>query len=361
MEFESSQTYPREMNRNDYTEKEKSFHERPAMQTMVEDSAKHDERALAAHAEQRVAEQDAATELLKKMYVDAEKNLGLKNTEREARALVQRQTHASSHEHTIRTHEALRTSELGGGVNRTEFVELKDDGSIVFKPISGENFVSERMNANIEAGTYYKRERAAYIVSEYFGFKLVPPTVIREIDGETGSAQEFIHDAKPAYELLDRDRDSLFEKINFVGKHTDRKYTDALATLYIFDHLIWNFDRHMGNFLLKDGSIHAIDNGFAFNRRGDKDHLAWRAHRLGFYYDKKAPADIVSRFQEFVSRPESEDDLRSQMEGLLSVEEIDALIYRAKEMAKRFSESATVPETALLLDGEWDIRFNKKL
>lgn len=337
--------------------------------------------------EQRSADQKEAAELLKKMYGTASNEpnareeelssdpngwmrelrdeLKLKEAERqaqaklEARTLTERQTSTSPHEQVIRTHEALQTSELGGGVNKTEFVQLKDDGSIVFKPISGETRVGDNINAHIEAGTYYKRERAAYLVSEYFGLNLVPPTVIRELHGETGSAQEFIPNAKLAYEVLGRDRFSMLEKINIVGKRRDNKYKNALNKLFVFDHLIWNFDRHLSNFLLKDGEIHAIDNGFAFNKIGDNDHLRWSAHVSGFYYDKEVPADVAARLQEFVSRPEAEEELRLQMEGLLSDEEIDALVYRAKEIAKKALKDPLVSSSEdMLTTGEWNIKFN---
>jgi hypothetical protein len=281
----------------------------------------------------------------------------------EAQSLVERQTTISSHEQIIRTHEALQASDLGGGVNRVEFVELKDDGSVIFKPIDGEVPIGKKTNAHIEVGTYYKRERAAYLVSEYFGFHLVPPTIIRELNGEIGSAQEFIPDAKPAYELLKRDRSSLLEKLNVVGKRRDKKYIDALNRLFIFDHLIWSLDRHPGNFLLKEGNIHAIDNGLAFNKKGDEEYLKWRAHMPGFQYTKVAPADIVARLQEFASRPEQEEDIRSQMEGLLSAEEIDALVYRAKEIAKKVSENAVIyddlSDRNRAAGGKLDIKFNK--
>lgn len=276
---------------------------------------------------------------------------------REAASLVERQTTTSPQETVIRSRESLSSSELKGGVNRTEFVQLKDDGSVVFKPIAGETGLGYM---NLEPGTYYKRERAAYAVSEFFGFELVPPTVIRELNGELGSAQEFIPGAKPAYDLfLGRDRSSAWEKVNLVGKYYDWKYEAALNRLFIFDHLIWNIDRHYGNFLLEGGKVYAIDNGLSFNRGDDKyaDRLDWRAHMQGFEYDKKVPADILVRLQEFSSDAASEEKLRSQLDGLLSAEEIEAIVFRAKEIA-RVSEKISLQKDERR-KSTWDLPFAK--
>ncbi len=271
----------------------------------------------------------------------------------ERQSLVARQAFASPHERVMGTHEARQTSALGGGINKTEFIALKDDGSVVFKPVSGEVFAGEHFNAHVKPGTYYKRERAAYLVSEFFGFKLVPPTILRELNGEVGSVQEFIPDTEPGFKLTTRDRSSIFENVNVIGKRRDKKYEEALAKLSVFDHLIWNIDRHGGNFLLKEGNVYAIDNGFAFNKRGDEDSLRWRAaNALSGSPDKEVPADVLARLSEFSSRPEVEQEFRAQMDGLLSAEEIDALVFRARGVATNLAKKSMPTRMG------WRIRFN---
>ena len=88
---------------------------------------------------------------------------------------------------TIESHEKESGKKLGGGTNQTLYIKLKNDGSVVFKPKDGE----AEMLAHLEQ---YKRERAAYLVDRFMGLNLIPATVIREIDGKIGSAQEFIPD-----------------------------------------------------------------------------------------------------------------------------------------------------------------------
>ena len=75
---------------------------------------------------------------------------------------------------------SLRTN-LGGGINETDFVRIEGDGSGVLKK------VREKGCAN--------RERAAYLIDRFLGFNFVPPTVLK---GEREVLQEFVEDAETA-------------------------------------------------------------------------------------------------------------------------------------------------------------------
>jgi len=94
--------------------------------------------------------------------------------------------------------------EVSSHVNKAMTVDLEGEGGekirCVFKPLSGE---SSAVKAEISRDTgcapesiypFYTMERLAYTVSEHFGFDVVPPTVIREIEGEVGSLQFFLED-----------------------------------------------------------------------------------------------------------------------------------------------------------------------
>ena len=75
-------------------------------------------------------------------------------------------SHSSPEEEVLTSREKTKSSELSGGCNKTIFVELKDDGAGVFKPKDGEK---KGIRYGVEAGTYYKRERAAYLVDRFLG------------------------------------------------------------------------------------------------------------------------------------------------------------------------------------------------
>lgn len=134
--------------------------------------------------------------------------------------------------------------------NQTFFVQLTcggDVGYAVYKPESGERPLSD-----FEPGLY-KRERAAYLLSESLGWGFVPVTVIRE-DAPlgVGSLQWFIEcDFEEHYFTLFEDAPET---------HAD------LARIALFDYIANNTDRKSGHVLRGgDGRIWGIDHGLCFS------------------------------------------------------------------------------------------------
>ncbi len=221
----------------------------------------------------------------------------------------------------LESREKSKSTPLGGGVNQTEFIELRDDGSGVFKSKKGENI---NLREGIEAGTYFKRERAAYLVSRFLGFDLVPPTVIRELDGEIGSFQQFVTDTKNWYEVLDSKK-LLLES--------------QLIAMWIFDYIVWNSDRHGGNFLVKEDKIYAIDHGLCFGN----------AHPYKFqeFFDTPVPKEIIEKLASFASWEEGVDILRDLLEELLEKQEVSACIARIKNITGLLQEKESIHYGAL--------------
>jgi uncharacterized repeat protein (TIGR03843 family) len=137
---------------------------------------------------------------------------------------------------------------LPRSTNATFLVEvgLNDATALaVYKPERG-----ERPLWDFPAGLF-KRELAAYHLSEALGWGLVPLTVRRAGPYGEGSLQEFVHaDFSQHYFTLCED-----------PAHRDR-----LACICAFDLIANNADRKSGHCLLgPDGRIWAIDNGLCFN------------------------------------------------------------------------------------------------
>ncbi len=117
----------------------------------------------------------------------------------------------------------------------------------VYKPEAGERPLSD-----FEPGLY-RRERAAYLLSESLGWGLVPPTVIREeAPLGIGSLQWFIEcDFQEHYFTLYEDSPET---------HQD------LARIALFDYVANNTDRKSGHVLRGvDGRIWGIDHGLCFS------------------------------------------------------------------------------------------------
>ena len=134
--------------------------------------------------------------------------------------------------------------------NETFLVQVScgDDAAFaVYKPEAGEKPLSD-----FEPGLY-RRECAAYLLSESLGWGLVPRTVIRE-DAPlgVGSLQWFIEcDFREHYFTL----------------HADAPETHGdLAKIAVFDYVANNTDRKSGHVLRgDDGRVWGIDHGLCFS------------------------------------------------------------------------------------------------
>ena len=139
---------------------------------------------------------------------------------------------------------------IPGSSNETFLVEVSggnDAAYAVYKPEAGERPLSD-----FEPGLY-KRERAAYLLSESLGWGFVPPTVIREeAPLGVGSLQWFIEcDFQEHYFTLYED-----------ASETHRE----LARIALFDYVANNTDRKSGHVLRgDDGRIWGIDHGLCFS------------------------------------------------------------------------------------------------
>ncbi|WP_426988342.1 SCO1664 family protein [Pseudarthrobacter sp. Y6] len=134
--------------------------------------------------------------------------------------------------------------------NETFLVQLShgdDTAHAVYKPEAGERPLSD-----FEPGLY-RRERAAYLLSEFLGWGMVPSTVIRD-DAPlgVGSLQWFI--------------DCDFREHYFTLAAEDPATHPDMARMALFDYISNNTDRKSGHVLRGgDGRIWGIDHGLCFS------------------------------------------------------------------------------------------------
>ena len=137
---------------------------------------------------------------------------------------------------------------LPGASNYTFAVTVADTELklvAVYKPQAGETPLWD-----FPDGTLYRREIAAYELSEALGWSLVPPTVEREGPEGIGSMQLYIeHDPEQHYFTL------------------MPKYADAFRRVALLDHVMNNADRKGGHCLLEKSSsrIWVVDHGVCFH------------------------------------------------------------------------------------------------
>jgi hypothetical protein len=142
--------------------------------------------------------------------------------------------------------------------NVTLFGTLRTDtltGECVYKPVAG-----ERPLWDFPDGTLAGREISAFLVSEATGWRVVPPTVLRDGTFGFGMVQLWI-DADPDVDLP-----------AFV-----RRDLPALRRMAVFDAVINNADRKGGHIIpTPDGHVYGVDHGICFSVDPKLRTLLWR-------------------------------------------------------------------------------------
>ncbi|MGD0321621.1 MAG: SCO1664 family protein [Acidimicrobiales bacterium] len=186
--------------------------------------------------------------------------------------------------------------------------ESGDEVAVVYKPGMGERRLWDFPQA------VYRREVAAYALSEMLGWGLVPETVERD-DAPLGpgSLQRFVP--------------SDFSQHHFTLVE-DPAHHDRLRAICAFDVVANNADRKSGHCLLgEDGTIWAIDNGLCFHRDPKLRTVIWE------FAGEPLPEELRAALARLPGT------LPGALRELLSSAEIAALDGRARTL----SENGTFP------------------
>ena len=178
----------------------------------------------------------------------------------------------------------------------------------VYKPRVG-----ERPLWDFPEGTLHLREVAAFEVSRFLGWDLVPPTVLRDGPYGPGSVQLFVrHDPQRHYFVLVE----------------EARWHDDLARIAYFDLLLNNADRK-GSHILHDeaaGRLVGIDHGLTF-------HEAPKLRTVVWDLDSPQVADSwradVGRLHDALA---AHDPVLDGLAELLSPTELTALRQRAASL-----------------------------
>jgi hypothetical protein len=179
----------------------------------------------------------------------------------------------------------------------------------VYKPCRG-----ERPLWDFPQGTLYRREIAAYLVSEALGFGFVPLTVMRDGPLGIGAIQLFVrHD--PEAHLL-----TMLQ---------EQKYEHDMLCLAAFDFVINNADRKSGHALKgEDECLWAIDHGICFHHEHKLRTVLWN------FVGRPFPSDILQAFSRLKAQLDQKGELLQHLQDLLDTTEIRALKQRLERMIK---------------------------
>ena len=143
------------------------------------------------------------------------------------------------------------------GSNYTFLVQVQSGeqtGLAIYKPRDGEAPLWD-----FPSGTLYKREYAAYLLSQILGWDFIPFTVIREGPYGIGTVQLFVeHDPRNNYYSLTEDSSA------------------QLKTIACFDLIANSTDRKPGHLLLdSNGKLWSIDHGLTFHANTKIRTVIW--------------------------------------------------------------------------------------
>ncbi|SSC25788.1 Hypothetical protein KLENKIAIHU_4414, partial [Klenkia terrae] len=128
-------------------------------------------------------------------------------------------------------------------------------GECVYKPVRG-----ERPLWDFPDGTLAGREISAYLVSEATGWRVVPPTVLRDGPFGSGMVQLWQH------------IDPTVEMTTFV-----RRDIPELRRMAVFDAVVNNADRKGGHMIpVAGGHVYGVDHGICFSADPKLRTLLWR-------------------------------------------------------------------------------------
>jgi len=191
--------------------------------------------------------------------------------------------------------------------NSTFLVTVCDSGELlqaIYKPHRGERPLWDFPDG------LYRREVAAYALSEALGWRLVPETVVRdEAPFGTGSLQRFV--------------EADFEQHYFTLLEGRPDTHDALRTMATFDLVANNADRKSGHCLIDSAAhIWGIDHGLCFHTQPKLRTVMWD------FAGEDIPAHLLADLDRLVAEPPA------SLDELLTVDERGAMLRRAEAVVE---------------------------
>ncbi len=190
------------------------------------------------------------------------------------------------------------------GSNYTFLAKLRlgdREGFAIYKPKEGEVPLWD-----FPPGTLYKRECAAYLLSEILGWDFIPLTIIREGPYGIGSVQQFIeHDPKQNYYTLNETNG------------------DELRMIACYDLVANNTDRKAGHIIQGlDGKLWGIDQALTFHADTKIRTVIWD------FCGEEIPGEHLNSLRDFGQRLATPAGRVKELLELLRPEEVESLHQR---------------------------------
>lgn len=206
----------------------------------------------------------------------------------------------------IRKGEIVACQLTPAGSNYTFLVQIQLGGATsmaIYKPRDGESPLWD-----FPQGTLYKREYAAYLLSQVLGWDFIPFTIIREGPYGIGTVQQFVdHDPKQNYYTL------------------TESSAGQLKTVACFDLVANSTDRKPNHLILDSaGKLWSIDHGLTFHSDTKIRTVIWD------FSGEKIPKTLLTRLRKLEDQLESPQGRAKELVEVLLAEEVEALRRRVQ-------------------------------
>ncbi|PKB79632.1 MAG: hypothetical protein BZY88_12510 [SAR202 cluster bacterium Io17-Chloro-G9] len=179
----------------------------------------------------------------------------------------------------------------------------------IYKPRDGEAPLWD-----FPSGTLYKREYAAYLLSEVLGWNFIPFTIIRDGPYGIGSVQQYVdHDPRQNYYTLDPDESDNGTRSN------------ELRTIACFDLVANSTDRKANHLIVgDDGKLWSIDHGLTFHADTKIRTVIWD------FSGEPIPEHLLAELTNLAAQLENPQGQLQELLDQLRPEEVVALKDRVQ-------------------------------
>jgi hypothetical protein len=171
----------------------------------------------------------------------------------------------------------------------------------------------------------YRAEIGAYRIDRLLGFDFVPPTILRTI------------------EISNKEKEASLQYFMSQAKHLDESYNKS-TKLLVFDFILHNKDRNIGNVMIYNDSEIAIDHGLSLKKRNLLGHslgitdtiknmlfIKTDPIRNNNLNCKKADWSKIEQFKERFMEI-SKEDVRKSLSDLFSERKINYIYSRIEKI-----------------------------